>query len=337
MHNDSKSRAPSHRSNGLQFGMTDKAVTRDPALSTAVKAVYQLLAEYVDANNECWPARATIAEHLGISPRTVDTAIKQGVAAGLWTVEHRNGDDGRMTSNLYRLHDFGRGFVASNARGAESAPLARGADFVPGPGTKVAHELDHQNKTIYADRGHSSEGTPGAPAPDGGRRAPSQLRLVEPDPQPNEQPAEAPRPKRVVVLGRPRDLYRRTADDARAYACRAVIAAAKKAGRPLGQNAAGPLDYHLRSHVCADMTNHELVARAEEVVNLAMHGDPIWSHLFDDEIRAPREVGPDTLDALHEELDGYVGGATTVDSMWYRGRRPAEIYNTVIKQNGLGA
>lgn len=337
---------PEHRPrvSGGRFGHVDMATFSSPRLSKNLKLVYAAIAGHADPNGLCWPGRELLARETGLTVRSVEKATKEAEDIGLLIVVRGRFDPktGQSEKNHYYLCDWGRGFIPELVdEGANQVrPPNGGRTRFAGEGERGSPEHDHINITIHADRGHSSEGTPGAPAPNGGRRAPSQLRLVEPEPQPVEQIAKtskAPRPKKVVVLGRPKGLYRRTPDAARAYACRAVIAAAKKAGRPLGQNAAGPLDYHLRSHVCADMTNHQLVSRAEEVVNLAMHGDPIWRHLFEDEVRLPREVGPDTLEALHEELDGYVGGETTVDSMWYRGRRPAEIYNTVIKQNGATA
>lgn len=143
------------RTSSIRFGMIDEKVFHDPGLSPTVKAVYGLLALRASDTRSAFPGRKTLAAQLGSSVRTVDAALQQGADAGLWTIQRRTTADGRSTSNLYLLHDFGGGFVPSNApragRGAESAPLpegrGEGADFVPAPGTESAPELDQGNHT----------------------------------------------------------------------------------------------------------------------------------------------------------------------------------------------
>jgi hypothetical protein len=130
------------------FGKADPEVMGDPTLSMSVKAVYGVLITYANSKREAYPSRATIAEKLGASVRTVDAALKAGEKAGLfsrWSRENPNGSD-RETSKLIRIHDFGGGFVASpTARGAKSAPLDEHlapVQYLHPRGANSAPELD---------------------------------------------------------------------------------------------------------------------------------------------------------------------------------------------------
>jgi hypothetical protein len=68
--------------------------------------VYNVLAEfaaYDDSNRICWPSVTTLAERLGCSVRTVQSAIRRLVNAGAVAVEARWRRNGSQSSNLYRL------------------------------------------------------------------------------------------------------------------------------------------------------------------------------------------------------------------------------------------
>lgn len=97
------------------FGMVDMRIMRDPTLSMAVKVVYAHLTTYCTSKRRApFPSRARIARELGISVRTVATAVKAGHEAGLWAIEHRPAQHGEhaLTSSRYYLRDFGHGYVA---------------------------------------------------------------------------------------------------------------------------------------------------------------------------------------------------------------------------------
>jgi len=72
-------------------------------LGPVPKFVLVVLADAANDQNVCWPRISTIAKRAGVSPRTVQRAIKYLVQRKLVTVEQRYRDDGSNSSNLYRL------------------------------------------------------------------------------------------------------------------------------------------------------------------------------------------------------------------------------------------
>jgi hypothetical protein len=165
---DSKSSAHVQRTSRVAFGMVDAAVIRDETLPPMVKLVYTHLATYCSDVRSAFPSRATIARQIGLSVRSVATAIKQAQDAGLFTIEHRIGDDGRQTSNLYLLHDLGGGYVIGSGP-LRGAPDARGpVQDVHGGGAPGAHEQDHANETSQRQTtSTSSDAASGAPSASG--------------------------------------------------------------------------------------------------------------------------------------------------------------------------
>lgn len=65
--------------------------------------VYAVLAEHANADQECWPSINRIASRSNLSATTVRSAIQQLEDAGWVTVRGRATDDGRQTSNLYKI------------------------------------------------------------------------------------------------------------------------------------------------------------------------------------------------------------------------------------------
>lgn len=65
--------------------------------------VYAVLAEHANADQECWPSVGRIARRANLTPNTVRSATKELVDAGWLTVRGRATDDGRQTSNLYKI------------------------------------------------------------------------------------------------------------------------------------------------------------------------------------------------------------------------------------------
>ena len=65
--------------------------------------VYAVLAEHANADQECWPSVGRIARRANLTPATVRSATKELVERGWLTVNGRATDDGRQTSNLYKV------------------------------------------------------------------------------------------------------------------------------------------------------------------------------------------------------------------------------------------
>ena len=66
-------------------------------------AVYAVLARHANAAGNAWPSKATIADKLGISKRSVDKAIHQLEACHLVRVSRRRDAAGDAAANLYLL------------------------------------------------------------------------------------------------------------------------------------------------------------------------------------------------------------------------------------------
>lgn len=65
--------------------------------------VYAVLAEHANADQECWPSIGRIAERANVTPSTVRSAVKELEDKGWLTVRGRVTEDGRQTSNLYKV------------------------------------------------------------------------------------------------------------------------------------------------------------------------------------------------------------------------------------------
>lgn len=74
---------------------------------TEVKAtsvvVYAVLAEHANADQECWPSIGRIAERANVTPGTVRSAVKELDEKGWLTVRGRLTEEGRQTSNLFKI------------------------------------------------------------------------------------------------------------------------------------------------------------------------------------------------------------------------------------------
>lgn len=86
---------------GGTFSVLPARLVKDPALKAASKAVAAVLGCYADEDGYCWPARATIATHLGVSIDTVDRALAQLVDAGYLEKLARSTREGDRDSNGY--------------------------------------------------------------------------------------------------------------------------------------------------------------------------------------------------------------------------------------------
>ena len=69
----------------------------------SVKATAYALHTYLGSKDYAWPSVATLATDTGLSPRSVQRAVRDLVKAGLVLVESRTRRDGSHTSNIYRF------------------------------------------------------------------------------------------------------------------------------------------------------------------------------------------------------------------------------------------
>lgn len=83
------------------FSVLPARLVKDPALKAAAKAVAAVLGCYADEDGFCWPARQTIADHLGISIDTVDRALASLCAGGYLEKAARHTREGDRDSNGY--------------------------------------------------------------------------------------------------------------------------------------------------------------------------------------------------------------------------------------------
>lgn len=67
------------------------------------KAVFLLLADYADDKGRAWPSQGTIADTLEMSERTVRTAVKELVEAGLLTRKTRWRPDGTRGTDVLKF------------------------------------------------------------------------------------------------------------------------------------------------------------------------------------------------------------------------------------------
>lgn len=85
-------------------------------LSPKEKLVLLKLADNANDDGECWPSKAHIIRHTGLSEASVKRALRDLRDRGLLSVETRWRETGEMASNLFKL-DFMRGVTQTPPRG----------------------------------------------------------------------------------------------------------------------------------------------------------------------------------------------------------------------------
>lgn len=85
-----------------RYGFTQipNFILRNPDISSGAKTVYSLLLSYAWTNNLCFPGQERLAEHAGLSKRTVVTLMAELESVGLIEVERR----GLGKTNLYTMN-----------------------------------------------------------------------------------------------------------------------------------------------------------------------------------------------------------------------------------------
>jgi Helix-turn-helix domain len=82
------------------FTQIPNFILRNPEISSGAKTVYALLLSYAWGNNLCFPGQERLAEHAGLSKRTVVTLMAELESVGLIEVERR----GLGKTNLYTIN-----------------------------------------------------------------------------------------------------------------------------------------------------------------------------------------------------------------------------------------
>ena len=98
--------------------------------------VYAVLAEHANADQECWPSIGRIAERANVTPGTVRSAVKELEQHGWLTVRGRVTDEGRQTSNLFKVRRVRNSDVTPQI--SEGSPLKKrkGPPSKSGRGTR---------------------------------------------------------------------------------------------------------------------------------------------------------------------------------------------------------
>lgn len=102
--------------------------------------LYVQLHRWTKSDHTCYPSRGTIAEACKVTTKTVDRYIAALVNVGALRVEHREGENGSPSTNLYTV-------VVVDPRGADVATPTRGRPDrgdtdVATPATQMSHKPD---------------------------------------------------------------------------------------------------------------------------------------------------------------------------------------------------
>lgn len=99
------------RSRALPFVQVSTEIVRDPDLSPNARALYVILATFVDMSTRQWQLyRSELARLMGRSVDTVDRASSELVESGILTIEQRRREGSNvLDASIYTLHDVERG------------------------------------------------------------------------------------------------------------------------------------------------------------------------------------------------------------------------------------
>jgi DNA-binding Lrp family transcriptional regulator len=103
------------------FAIVPCLMLRDVRATSVV--VYAVLAEHANADQECWPSISRIAERANVTPGTVRSAVRELESKGWLTVRGRVTDEGRQTSNLFKIRRVRNSDVTPQI--SEGSPLKK--------------------------------------------------------------------------------------------------------------------------------------------------------------------------------------------------------------------
>ena len=107
--------------------------------------VYAVLAEHANADQECWPSIGRIAERANVTPTTVRSAVKELEEKGWLTVRGRVTEEGRQTSNLFKIRRVRNSDVTLQVLGGSPVKNQNPPPSKNGRGTRPK-EQDPSNK-----------------------------------------------------------------------------------------------------------------------------------------------------------------------------------------------
>lgn len=159
----------------------------------AAKVVLLSLANYANADAECWPKIATIADETEMSARSVHAHLTALRDRGLIDWRHQARPDGSQTANIYRLIMAPDGPVTGReGANAQFGGSAKSADpplqNLQTPPARSADQVEPVSRTSHGTRGGDSR-------TEGDTRAPARAESPPtPEPPPNPEPAAPPPP-----------------------------------------------------------------------------------------------------------------------------------------------
>jgi len=337
--NDNSTAAPSET---LRSGRRSPKFVQTPewvlvsGVSAPAQALYTVLLGHVNhaaGTGEAWPGMDALADMLGFRHRhSIARYVRELAQLGAIDVERKANSTDRR--NIYTVHETPpEGYeglrtiadfhTARRVRLRRSGPTDTERSLARGTERDLATDTERsQNQTKTTRRTSTRD----ASSEDASARTPAA--------GVHRQAGARATPK--IFISKPNDFERY--DDGRRYryACRAAVAACKKAGVPMGRNAADRLGEILRLDG-KQFQGTALLEEVEYVLNAGAAGDPEYAGLFVDHVRTARGGAPAGYEDLVDELGDLPGGEAAVATMWADGHHPNAIYSQVLKQNGLTA
>lgn len=339
MSNDNSTVAPA---GSLRSGRRSPKFVQTPewvlvaGVSAPAQALYTVLLGHVNRARDdglAWPGMDALADLLGFKQRkSVQRYLRELVDLGAVDVDRQRST---RRFNIYTVHETPpdgyvgpkslQDFYAARKPGIAAGQPPRGTEVPVGRGTERAlgrgtTAPTNQTKTTRRT------GTRDASSEDASARTPAA--------GVHRQAGARATPK--IFISKPNDFERYDDGQRYRYVCRAAVAACKKAGVPMGRNAADRLGEILRLDG-KQFQGTALLTEVEYVLNAGAAGDPEYAGLFVDHVRTARGGAPAGYEDLVDELGYLPGGEAAVAAMWADGNHPNAIYSQVLKQNGLTA
>lgn len=131
---------------GGHWAQIPEALLFDPTISASAIRVYGILMRYGSTPGSCYPSRATIAEHMGASERSVSPWLTELETGGWMDRVPRFRPDGGQTSNGYRLYLVPRSSVGAPTPG--KAPRPSSHEVPPPTPTSDAKESQVEREPV---------------------------------------------------------------------------------------------------------------------------------------------------------------------------------------------
>ncbi|MFZ8877235.1 MAG: helix-turn-helix domain-containing protein [Ilumatobacteraceae bacterium] len=120
--------------------------------------VYAVLAEHANADQECWPSIRRIAERANVTPNTVRSAVKELEEKGWLTVRGRLTEEGRQTSNLFKIRRVRNSDVTPQISGGSPLKKHNPPPSESGRGTRPTEsDLKNSAKRRYSTAAETRE------------------------------------------------------------------------------------------------------------------------------------------------------------------------------------